>query len=361
MARKVSRRVHRVGVATTDWSSSIYHPNGGFAMGGAGWIRFGQLASLSKHHMVIGKLVHSGDRLGIVGWDMQVYMDCDVLFVQRYMDDWVSDAVARAVRAGQVVVNDVDDWFWGLHAENAAAKMTDPVTNPKSNIVHYRSTLEASSLVTVSTPWLATALEQWDVKTRLIQNRVSTLDFLPRRHHPRAPVVGWTGSTAHRSGDLEVLAAVANRVPSLLWHHTGFHPTHPSFAAKIGVPEQAITTLPMLAPWEYPAGFVFDIGTVPLVDVPFNHAKSFIKGLEYAAAGIPFVASPLPEYIRLRDDYGIGRVANDVDEWVTHLQELTDQRVRIQEAVQQRKMVEESLDVSRQAKEVDDLIRELMA
>src|SRR5205085_863761 len=42
---------------------------------------------------------------------------------------------------------------------------------------------------------------------------------------------------------------------------------------------------------EYPTLFSgIDIGIVPLADVPFNHAKSRIKGMEYAAAGVPFAA-----------------------------------------------------------------------
>ena len=47
---------------------------------------------------------------------------------------------------------------------------------------------------------------------------------------------------------------------------------------------------------DYPRMFRnIDIGIAPLSDVPFHHAKSAIKGLEYPAAGVPFIASPSPE------------------------------------------------------------------
>jgi glycosyltransferase involved in cell wall biosynthesis len=52
-----------------------------------------------------------------------------------------------------------------------------------------------------------------------------------------------------------------------------------------------------------------DVGIVPLADTAFNAAKSWLKGLEYAAMGIPFVASHLPEYELLRDR-GIGILAH---------------------------------------------------
>jgi len=41
----------------------------------------------------------------------------------------------------------------------------------------------------------------------------------------------------------------------------------------------------------------FDIGIAPLSDTPFSRARSAIKVLEYAALGIPAVATPLPEYV----------------------------------------------------------------
>lgn len=360
MAGKVSRRIRRIGVATTDWSSSIPSPAGGMAMGGAGWVRFGQLARYSNHHVVLGRLIYGSGKLGVVGWDGQTYTDCDVLFIQRYMDDWVPDAIATVRQRGQHVVNDIDDWFWGLHPENAAAAAVDPEKNTRANIDHYRAAIEASTMVTVSTPWLQRTIAEWGVPVRLVQNRVTCVDFKPRKHVTDQPILGWTGSTAHRSGDLAVLADLAGVLDTnWRWHHTGQHDHHPSFAERIGVHPKRVSTLPMLAPWEYPNGYLFDIGTVPLVDVPFNHAKSFIKGIEYAAAGVPFVASALPEYLRLRDEYGIGRTAHTLEQWVRHVEELTDRSVRAEEAARQRELVLDQLDVRFQAADIDAIVAEL--
>ena len=79
----------------------------------------------------------------------------------------------------------------------------------------------------------------------------------------------------------------------------------------------------------------FDVGLVPLTDIPFNHAKSCIKGLEYASAGIPFVAQDLSEY-RMLADSGVGRVASTPGEWVEHLEDLLDLGTRKIEAAQGR-------------------------
>jgi glycosyltransferase involved in cell wall biosynthesis len=49
------------------------------------------------------------------------------------------------------------------------------------------------------------------------------------------------------------------------------------------------------------------LGIVPLGDTAFNASKSFLKGIELAARGIPFVASPRAEYRAL----GLGILAPD--------------------------------------------------
>jgi spore maturation protein CgeB len=81
----------------------------------------------------------------------------------------------------------------------------------------------------------------------------------------------------------------------------------------------------------YPSLFrKFDIGIVPLSNIPFNHAKSTIKGLEYAAAGIPFVSSYSPEY-SLLENQGVGRVAASESDWITHLEDLMNPKTRKEE------------------------------
>jgi hypothetical protein len=96
--------------------------------------------------------------------------------------------------------------------------------------------------------------------------------------------------------------------------------------------------------------FCFDIGIVPLNDIPFNHAKSSIKGLEYASSGIPFVAQGLPEYQRLAD-MGVGRVANTPDEWRTHMTELLAFKTRKRDAAMNLAMLKRYHSVQAEAHE----------
>jgi hypothetical protein len=71
-----------------------------------------------------------------------------------------------------------------------------------------------------------------------------------------------------------------------------------------------------------------DVCLVPLADKPFNEAKSALKGMQAAAAGVPFVATAMPEYRWLQDTRGVGRTAKNPRQWVNHLEALMDPKVR---------------------------------
>jgi glycosyltransferase involved in cell wall biosynthesis len=61
----------------------------------------------------------------------------------------------------------------------------------------------------------------------------------------------------------------------------------------------------------------FHIGIAPIADTPFNRARSSIKIKEYAAAGVPWLASPLPPYAPYASGCG-GRLVPD-DGWIEAL------------------------------------------
>lgn len=360
MKKGPRRSIIKIGAASTDWSRSVPDLRGYPAMGGAGWARIGQVKEHSFNHWVAGSLhISPGGALGVKTWDDNVHLDCRILVMQRYMTQKALDGVRTARRLGQCIVNDLDDWFWGLHPKNAAYKITDPRSNRRSNIDFYKQILLESEIVVVSTQYLHDQLRLWNDATRIevIPNGVNVQEFSAHRHTASRCVVGWAGSTSHRSGDLEILRSPFKSLSSINFHHTGANPSAPIFADEVGVDIKRVTTTPMLAPHEYPHGLTFDIGVIPLVDIPFNHAKSNIKGLEYAAAGIPFVASPLPEYVLLAEEYGIGRLAKTKADWVRHITALMDCDVRSEEAERQRAAIHvNKLDAKTQARRWDDLL-----
>lgn len=353
----------KVGFATADWAVS---GPGRPTYGGSGWARMGLPARhLAEAGMdvVEGTLVWS-DQVGqflVRTWpeegqdekDPALFQIVDLIVLQRWMFASVAVETETAKRNGQVVVNDVDDHFWALDSRNRAAWSTDPTRNPIENRDLYLRAVKASSVVTTSTPYLADELRRLGVRCpiHVLENHVDlaayedvweanraraarVLQGLPYRY---VPAVGWVGATPWRSGDLETMKGILG--PFIERHDlTAYHGGHldregvETFAAQAGIEAKRMMTRPMVPIQEYPSLFRdLDVGLVPLRDVPFNRAKSWIKGIEYAAAGVPFVAADLPEYARLVARHGIGRLADRTKDWHRQMARLLDPGERLDE------------------------------
>jgi glycosyltransferase involved in cell wall biosynthesis len=352
----------KIGIASTDWSQSLVDSLGHPIPGGAGWVRLQQVRPKLQFESVTGLLIHHPTKgFAIADYGGTVHFDLQVIIMQRLMFGKLIEAIAevKSAHPNLVIINDVDDWYWGLSEANAAYEITKPDVNPDENIEHYKGILQASDVVTVSTPFLHDKMTHWLSHPNVIQieNGITPSHFNVRRMRSRKPIIGWVGSTSHRSNDLEELQGALD--PSWRYHHSGHVPGSPLAAKAMGIDPSRMTTSPMLPPLEYARrSFQFDIGLAPLSDIPFNHAKSWIKLLEYSAAGVPFVASPAPEYLRLKDEYGIGRIAHSKDEWREHIIELMHDKTRVKEAKQQRELVKR-LDVNRMARDWNALLNDV--
>jgi hypothetical protein len=79
--------------------------------------------------------------------------------------------------------------------------------------------------------------------------------------------------------------------------------------------------------WVRSIGENLDVGMIPLSPTAFNSSKSRLKGIEYMAVGVPWVASPREEYRRLHRESGCGLLANTPKEWYSKLRLLMDDDV----------------------------------
>ncbi len=348
----------KIGFASNDWSRSVFDDSGNPASGGANWVRLQQNRRHLKYNSATGLLVHHPDKgFGVIDWYGETHYDCKIIVLQRLMFGNLIKKLESRPSNGPILLNDIDDWYWGLHTDNDAYKLTHPNFNKEENIDHYRKIIELCDGVTVSTPFLLDKIKNTFNCSRvdIIENGVTTTDFVPRYHKSRKAKVGWVGSTSHRSGDLELLHGFLDS-PKWKLHHSGHNNGASFFADKIGVGRDKVSLSPMYHPKQYAKNaFCFDIGIAPLNDIPFNHAKSWIKAIEYASAGVPFVMSDVGEYRRLKEEYGLGRLASTKEEWLDHLMELTDYGVRLSEARKNLELVK-ALDVKVMAKNWDTVL-----
>lgn len=249
------------------------------------------------------------------------------------MSRWTPRQVELAKDLGQRIIVDIDDFYEGLTPANKAYELSHP-DNKRANRDYYQRVIELADGLTVSTPFLLEHYSQLHSNVKMIRNGVNLAQFAPRKQLNRKPVIGWVGATSFRNNDLEQLREWLPdflEEHDLMFHHAGHSDEAPSFPDVTGVNPDRVTTSPLVPITQYAQGFTFDIGIVPLNDIPFNHAKSNIKGLEYAAAGIPFVASYSPEYMELAAT-GVGRVAWDATGWVNWMTELLDYPTRKMQA-----------------------------
>ena len=258
------------------------------------------------------------------GWDIVVF--------KLLMQKEVLESIKLAQSTGQKIVVDVDDWFDGLSKSNRAHAATDPKNNPNSNREIYKEIILSADAVITSTPFLKDYYSKLRKNVFLVRNGIDLNRWKRKQLNvTKRPRIGWVGATHWRSNDLEQLNSFFGSYISLrnlYFQHSGHIPNAPPAAELLGINEKFVKTLPLVPILGYPNLFKdIDVGIVPLNNVEFNHAKSFIKGLEYAAAGVPFVSSPSPEYEYLASE-GIGRIARTTNEWVYHLDELLDASMR---------------------------------
>ena len=311
-------------------------------------MRLGQYEHLLAEHDIhtfVGTLVWNKDHFSIDASEGNRYLiDVDVVYVQRLMHAGLADHIKQARANGQKVINDLDDWYWGLSPANHAFTSSHPKSNPNENVNHYKSVLNASDLVTVSTPYLAERIKTFvRCPIEIIMNTVDVDRFNIKKHSDSdVPVVGWVGSTNHRSNDLEVLSGIIDvmqRSGEIKLQHSGHHKGSRTVASAWNLPEDAVITVPAADPELYPSILNMDVGLAPLNDTPFNHAKSDIKLLEYSASGIPWVGSSLSAYNGLVDAWGLGRVAQKPKHWYSHLRALKNPDTRSAEGAALREAV----------------------
>lgn len=306
--------------------------------------------------VVFGRAIGPGEdgRLVVQGADGDWHHDRDVIVWHRWMGRDAAPLIRQARRAGQVMVNDLDDWLWGLPEDHPARRVMDPKLFPDYNTENYRAALEASSLITVSTPWLRHAAADFGPPVRAVRNYVD-LDAWPEQ--PPGRHVGWVGSTDGRAEDLRVLRE--NVVPwcrdrGIAFYHGGAIPGEPLMKDVLGydqVLSRAVQSIP-----NYPR--VWDplrVALIPLArDTDYGRAKSWVKALEACARGIPFIASEHPEYREL----GAGLIAERPEDWARFLSALDDPAFYAEQASQNRARAE-ALAISQNWERWDEVLTQV--
>lgn len=265
----------------------------------------------------------------------------DVVVIQRPLRQVIVDAIPGIKERGVTVVVEVDDDFTSLHRDNQAYWTTHP-DNPSAE--YNRECVTQACLIAdhviVTTPHLFTVYGRHG-RASIIPNFVPSFllswNFLKRNR-----TCGWTGAVSTHPHDLQcagngvALAVEETRAAFLVVGD----PDGVQKALRLRRPVHATGWMPIVD--YYKEIGRLEVGIVPLENSPFNRGKSNLKGLEYAATGVPFVASPLPEYSYLHRK-GAGILARQPRDWFHALTELlSDKDKRVENAERGRETVKQN-------------------
>jgi hypothetical protein len=260
------------------------------------------------------RLLEPARLLGVDVVDDPDMVTADTVVTNRPVLPEVADQVVVWRREGRRVVVDMDDAFdWLPVGHGIEGTDVEPI----------HRACRAADVVTCSTPALV-GLYGYG-KGHVVRNGAPRITARATTHTGR-PWVGWVGSVAAHPHDLDVCGhgvAQAAAKAGAVFAFVGPKPDTPRVKAALEWPDTTgfiplgpvpLQTLPAVLT-EYTAGIA------PLALDRFNTAKSWLKGIEYAAAGVPAVASPTPEYQLLA---GLGGcvLASTPDEWFTELHRL---------------------------------------
>lgn len=224
----------------------------------------------------------------------------------------------RRLRLNHRLVYELDDDVWTVDPTNAMAWNTYSQYSVQDAV---EMCCAISDIVTVSTEPLAEVVRRrsGQREVRVLRNCIPA-EMLsierPRREHL---TIGWTGGGSHTL-DVNMIAMPVRRVmekdTSLRLHIVGV-----DFRPSLGHVRSRFTKW-VPRPRDYYRQLDFDIGLAPIVSSQFNESKSYLKPLEYAALGIPVIASDFGPYREFVIDGVTGFLVRNKAQWSDRLRTL---------------------------------------
>lgn len=249
--------------------------------------------------------------------DVVVWMGLHTPYTLRLFKDMKS-------KHGKPFITEIDDYIFSIPASNIASTVYAPGTGLTQILIEQ---MKSSDALVVSTPYLADLYRKMAKRIHVVENCID-LPLWPRSASPANSrggiTIGWMGGGTHED-DFRVVE------PAIREIQEKFKETKFTFVSG-GFKPDFLGGIPRLK-WihdfrsidKYPkwiSRFGFDIGIAPLQDNNFNRGKSNLRWLEYAALGIPCVASPLPHFKESIKNGSTGFLANSTEDWVNYISRL---------------------------------------
>ncbi|HEY4276689.1 MAG TPA: hypothetical protein VGM91_00640 [Conexibacter sp.] len=240
--------------------------------------------------------------------DLSKLLDRDVVVMYRHFDATAVRAATYLRENGVALVWDNDDLLTGITKGHSEYRNLGGLRGERI-LKHIRAMVGLADVVTTPSAGLAEHYRAYGARfVAVIENYLPHEFLVSRQRDPRdTTVVCWTAAREHRL-DLEQLN-LSGRLLSLLEREPGLE--FASIGLNLGFAHaryRHIRSVDFAKLTE--ALSAFDIGIAPLAATEFNASKSNVKVKEYAAGGLPWLASDFGPYAGLGPSEG-GALVSD--------------------------------------------------
>jgi hypothetical protein len=262
---------------------------------------------------------------------LKIPADADVIVLQRPAHPLQPQMIQMLRANGVAVVVDLDDDMSSIHPDNIAFHMYRTHSSTPYAWKYAMECCKVATFVTTSTTTLQRVYAR--------HGRGMALDnYIPAAYldfpSPEAGTFGWAGTTKSHPNDLQITGNVVQR---LIDEGHRFKVVGGKSNVKNNLrlrQDPDCTGSIPLQEWAKRIGQELDVGMIPLAPTSFNTSKSRLKGIEYMAVGVPWVASPREEYRRLNRESGCGLLADGPKDWYSKLKLLMGDEVLRKEQVE---------------------------
>lgn len=260
--------------------------------------------------------------LRILGTDTSIGPDltderldqCDTILVHLLHDERNSEAWQKIAKRGtHKLVYDIDDDIWNF----------DPRTETynywtRERLLTAQENIAAADVVTTPSAYLAELLYGLNKNVWVLPNTVPEwlLHYQPTRWRQKF-VMGYQGARQHVA-DLQM---IGHDLALMLRRHRNARMHIWGELNPLGLPVSRV----IRTPWchdipTYYRSLSMSVGLGPLRNTPFNHAKSGIRAVEYAALGIPAILTDVPAYRPYIQSGWNGYLVSHEDDWYETLE-----------------------------------------
>jgi GT2 family glycosyltransferase/glycosyltransferase involved in cell wall biosynthesis len=245
----------------------------------------------------------------------------DIFVTQRYAvpDIEAADALIRHCRQHDItLLYDIDDDLRHIPRDHPDAAELRPRARLVSRMIR------GAGVVWASTDVLAGSLAELHDDIRVVENGLDERLWaaLPRCPPPRqGPVRILFMGTATHDADFAIVEPALARIKAVFGEHVAVdllgvssRGDLPHWVNRVAMPVNATRSYPGFVNWI--TQHHWDIGIAPLADTGFNRCKSALKTLDYAAIGVPVLASDREVYRgSLADGPGGWLLSDDEGAW----------------------------------------------